>query len=162
MEFIVGIIVGGIPVVLEAYDRYWALSKAFSCFRNHSSELGKLDTILSTQRALFRANVTKILIALTRNPVQARSLLAGGVAWTDLGSEHLLNIEVDNFRDSFTSWNENLHQIQGILRSICREVEAFRTTCPLQPGTVRLLPDLVPLTVSKSRLRHADATSGPD
>ncbi|KAK1759061.1 hypothetical protein QBC47DRAFT_371008 [Echria macrotheca] len=135
MEFIVGIVVGGIPVVLEAYDRYWVLSRAFSTFRNHSIELSKLDAVLSTQRTLFRANVTKILGTLTRNPAKARSLLSGDAVWSDLGSEQMLDIEVDNVREAFTSWKGNLDQIQGILRSICAEIETFRSTCPTHAGT---------------------------
>ena len=138
MEFIVGIVVGGIPVILEAYDRYWTISKAFSCFRNHGSELDKLDTVLSTQKVLFRGGAIKILSTLTRNPAKAHSLLAGDATWAGLSSEPMLQIEVDSVKEAFTSWKGNLDQIHSILRSICTEVETFRSSCPTHPGTVRV------------------------
>jgi hypothetical protein len=138
MELIVSIIVGGIPVVLEAYDRYSTVSQAFSCFRNHGSELDKLDAILSTQKTLFRGSVVEILTTLTQNPTKARSLLATGAALEGFNAASMVDmIEVDSVKEAFESWERNLSQIRRILESICDEIDSFQSKYPTNPGTVR-------------------------
>ncbi|RYP71835.1 hypothetical protein DL771_004547 [Monosporascus sp. 5C6A] len=129
-EFIVGVIIGGIPVILEAYDRYWTVSTAFKTFRQHSRELVKLDTILNTQKFLFRSNVTKLLTAVTNDPEKARNLLSEDPNWDDFGIHGISRARADGLRDAFASWKANLDQIHGNLQSICAEIETFHSSCP--------------------------------
>jgi len=135
---IAGVVLGGIPVVLEAYDRYRVLSRAFSDFRNHESELKKLNATLNTQRALFRKSVADVLIALTGNPEKVNSVLDGNAAWDDLlSSESVFVVEFNNVKELFEAWKANLDPINGVIQSICAELETFLSSCPTNPVTVR-------------------------
>ena len=139
---IVGIIIGGIPLAFEAYDRYWAVSKAFSTFRNHSNELDKLDTILKTQKTLFRSNVIKVLTIVSDDPSVVRSLVSGdgNCTWQDLRLKPTLqNVLEDSLKESFKSWEENLEQIRRTLLSICTEIDEFRSSCPSNTDKVSML-----------------------
>jgi hypothetical protein len=129
MEFVVGTCLGGIPIVLEAYDRYWDLSAGCSTFRNYSKELAKLDTIMKAQKTLFRGNVVKLLIAITNDPEKARDLLS--LDQTDgrdelRGLKILANNRLDSMKEAFESWEMCLRQVFSAVTAICLEVETFR------------------------------------
>ncbi|KAI8723138.1 hypothetical protein NCS52_00168900 [Fusarium sp. LHS14.1] len=131
MEFIVGTVLAGVPIVLEAYDRYWDLSKGFTTFRHHSKELVKLDTILNTQKTLFRGNITKLLTAITNDPERARGLLSerSQESWQTLQLETINSEQrLESLRDTFTSWKATLDQVLSSVTAICLEVESFRIT----------------------------------
>ena len=121
-----GVILGGIPVVLEAYDRYWTVSKAFRTFRQNEKELIKLDIILKTQKIRFRSNVLKLLTAVTNDPEKAYSLLSGEKPnWKDFDIHGICGKRAENLRDTFTSWKANMGQIQACIETICEEFEIF-------------------------------------
>ncbi|KAF5004499.1 hypothetical protein FDECE_9011 [Fusarium decemcellulare] len=126
---IAGVVLGAIPIVLEAYDRYHGVSKAFA-FRQHSRELTRLDAILNAQKTIFRSDVTKLLIAVTNDPEKARSLLSGeDQCWDDLGIHGLASsIRPKALHDAFNSWKDTLDEIHHSLQSICSEVESFRVS----------------------------------
>ncbi|RSL87392.1 hypothetical protein CEP52_015540 [Fusarium oligoseptatum] len=131
MEFIVGTVLAGVPIVLEAYDRYWDLSKGFTTFRHYSKELVKLDTILNTQKTLFRGNIVKLLTAITDDPDRARGLLSerSTETWETLRLETSNSGErLESLRDTFTSWKATLDQVLSSVTAICLEVESFRIT----------------------------------
>ncbi|EEU40090.1 uncharacterized protein NECHADRAFT_76030 [Fusarium vanettenii 77-13-4] len=131
MEFIVGTVLAGVPIVLEAYDRYWDLSKGFTTFRHYSKELVKLDTILNTQKTLFRGNITKLLTAITNDPERARGLLSerSKETWETLKLETINSEQrLESLRDTFTSWKATLDQVLLSVTAICFEVESFRIT----------------------------------
>ncbi|KAI8679353.1 hypothetical protein NCS57_00213300 [Fusarium keratoplasticum] len=131
MEFIVGTVLAGVPIVLEAYDRYWDLSKGFTTFRHYSKELVKLDTILNTQKTLFRGNIIKLLIVITNDPERARGLLSerSKETWETLKLETINSEQrLESLRDTFTSWKATLDQVLSSVTAICLEVESFRIT----------------------------------
>lgn len=131
MEFIVGTALAGIPVVLEAYDRYWKLSEALKTFRHYLTELTTLDTIMMTQKTLFRANVTKLLTAITNDQEKARNLLS------DSNSAKLEEVKlstaydgirVESLQEMFESWKNMLELVRCTAAAICLEVESFGTS----------------------------------
>ncbi|KAH7274954.1 hypothetical protein B0J15DRAFT_473884 [Fusarium solani] len=131
MEFIVGTVLAGVPIVLEAYDRYWDLSKGFTTFRHYSKELVKLDTILKTQKTLFRGNIIKLLTAITNDPETARGLLSerSQETWETLKLETINSEQrLESLGDTFASWKATLDQVLSSVTAICLEVEAFRIT----------------------------------
>ncbi|KAJ4327238.1 hypothetical protein N0V84_002368 [Fusarium piperis] len=131
MEFIVGTVLAGVPIVLEAYDRYWDLSKGFTTFRQYSKELVKLDTIIKTQKTLFRGNIIKLLTAITDDPEKARGLLSdrSTETWKTLKLETINSEQrLESLRDTFTSWKATLDQVISSVTAICLEVESFRIT----------------------------------
>lgn len=130
MEFIVGTVLAGVPIVLEAYDHYERLSQGCSTFRHYSRELAKLDTVMKIQRTLFRANIIKLLTVLTNDPT-ARDLLAqdAPTQWDGL------NIPVPCGQDRnrlealgemFDSWEATLDLVLQSIEAICLELESFR------------------------------------
>ncbi|KAJ5541185.1 hypothetical protein N7494_006261 [Penicillium frequentans] len=130
MEFIVGTALAGIPIVLEAYDCYGKLSEGLNTFRHYSRELTKLDTIMKTQKTLFRANVIKLLTAVTNDQVKAQNLLS------DSNRESLRRLKLPNIDDGtrieslqemFSSWNATLELVLTTATAICLEVERFGT-----------------------------------
>lgn len=131
MEFIVGTALAGIPIVLEAYDRYWDISEGLNTFRHYSRELTKLDTIMKTQKTLFRANVIKLLTAITNDQEKARTLLSGSNK-EDLRRLQLPTVEdstrVESLQELFGSWNAILELVLSTATAICLEVESFGTS----------------------------------
>ncbi|KAJ5675814.1 hypothetical protein N7462_008711 [Penicillium macrosclerotiorum] len=128
MEFIVGTVLAGIPLVLEAYDRYRKLSEGFDTFRNHSRELTKLDTVMKTQKTLFRANVIKLITEITNDPEKARNLLSESHR-ENLQKLKLPNVNdsarIDSLREMFSTWNSVLELVLHTATAICLEVESF-------------------------------------
>ncbi|KAJ5792726.1 uncharacterized protein N7503_008704 [Penicillium pulvis] len=131
MEFIVGTALAGIPIVLEVYDRYWQLSEGLNTFRHSSRELTKLDTIMKTQKTLFRANVIKLLTSITNDREKARNLLS------DSHSENLQRLKlptivdrarIESLQEMFGSWNDTLELVLNTATAICLEVESFGTS----------------------------------
>lgn len=129
MEFIAGTVLAGVPIVLEAYDRYWDLSKGFTTFRQYSKELVKLDTILKTQKTLFRGNVIKLLTAITGDQERARGSLSerSQETWQTLQLETINSEQrLESLRETFTSWKATLDQVLSSVTAICLEVESCR------------------------------------
>jgi hypothetical protein len=127
MEFIIGTALAGIPIVLEVYDRYWDFSEGLSTFRHHSRELTKLNTIMKTQKTLFRANVIKLLTAITNDPEKARSLLSDS-------RENLQKLKlpipydstrIESLQELFGSWKSTLELVSTTATAICLEVESL-------------------------------------
>ncbi|KAL2691421.1 hypothetical protein Neosp_001806 [[Neocosmospora] mangrovei] len=138
MEFIVGTVLGGVPIVLEAYDRYWDLSEGFTTFRQYSKELVKLDTILKTQKTLFRGNIIKLLTAIGNDPERARGLLSerSPETWQTLMPEWINSEQrLESLRETFTSWESTLKQVLSSVEAICAEVENFGTTNVVPVGS---------------------------
>ncbi|KAJ6011030.1 hypothetical protein N7451_002442 [Penicillium sp. IBT 35674x] len=131
MEFIVGTALAGIPIVLEAYDRYWQLSDGLDTFRNFSRELTKLNTIMKTQKVLFRANVIKLLTAITNDQERARNLLLDSHR-ENLQRLKLPTIEdearIESLQEMFSSWHAILELVFNTTTAICLEVKSFGTS----------------------------------
>jgi hypothetical protein len=121
----VGTVLAGIPIVLEAYDRYWDLSAGFDTFRNYSKGLAKLDTITKTQKTLFRSIVVKVLLAITRDPQKAHDLLSSGRAsQRQLSELKIYGIyPLKSLKETFESWQMSLEQVLSAVTAICRELE---------------------------------------
>ena len=127
VELIVGAILGGIPIVLEAYDRYWTISRAYSTYRNHSKELLSLDATLDAQKALFRCTVGLFLRVVTTDPENAACLLSTPGTWkADDFSIQLGETNNTVLEDLFKAWRRVLSQVHGSLQSICDTVETLR------------------------------------
>jgi hypothetical protein len=141
MEFIVGTALAGIPIVLEAYDRYWDISAGFNAFRHYSKELIKLDTILKTQKTLFRGNVIKLLTAITNDPEKAQDLLSnnGREHWDEFRPLRIYDSNrLESLQETFVSWKETLELVLSTVTAICIEVESFQSTSSVPAGQVRL------------------------
>ncbi|KAJ5178822.1 hypothetical protein N7492_002032 [Penicillium capsulatum] len=132
MEFIVGTVLAGVPIVLETYEHYGRLSKGCSTFRHYSRELAKLDTMMKTQKTLFRGNIIKLLTALTNDPT-ARDLLTPNIS----GQWEMLHISVlcgqdqnrlEALRETFDSWEATLDLVHQSIETICLELEGFRSS----------------------------------
>ncbi|KAH8895988.1 hypothetical protein GQ53DRAFT_854322 [Thozetella sp. PMI_491] len=131
MEFIVGTALAGVPIVLEAYDRYWDLSDGLRIFRNYSKELAKLDTIIGTHKALFRGNIVQLLTEITRDQEKARSLLSdyNSETWQQVALQATMGSNrLDALRDAFASWRGTLELVHSAIATICLEMEGFRTS----------------------------------
>ncbi|KAL6918830.1 hypothetical protein ACHAP8_008570 [Fusarium lateritium] len=154
---IVGVVLGGIPIVLEAYNRYQTVSKTFSGFRQHSRALSRLDTILNAQKTIFRGDVTKLLTAVTKDGEKARSLISGERSWDDLGIRGLDHTRAETLRDAFGSWKATLDEIHDSLQAICSEVEGFRvsSTKPTQGLSVEIFRKQFKLCVKKDIVQEA-------
>ncbi|CEI63691.1 hypothetical protein FVEN_g6812 [Fusarium venenatum] len=154
---IVGVVLGGIPIVLEAYNRYQTVSKTFSGFRQHSRALSRLDTILNAQKTIFRGDVTKLLTAVTNDAEKTRSLISGERSWDDLGIRGLDHTRAETLRDAFSSWKATLDEIHDSLQAICSEVESFRvsSTKPTQVLSVEKFRKQFKLCVKKDIVQEA-------
>lgn len=139
---IVGVVLGGIPIVLEAYNRYQTVSKTFSSFRQHSRALSRLDTILNAQKTIFRGDVTKLLTAVTNDAEKARSFISGKRSWDDLGIHGLDRTRAETLRDTFSSWKDTLGEIHDSLQAICSEVESFRVSSSIKSTQVGFSSEL--------------------
>lgn len=128
MEFIVGTVLGGIPIVLEAYDRYWQLSSAFSTFRHSSTELMKLDTTLKTQMTLFRGNALNLLSAITKDPETAKDLISdtNSPKWAGITMHEEFRDRVDGLKDEISCWMATAMQIKLCLGFLCRELDGLQ------------------------------------
>lgn len=129
MEFIVGTVLAGIPVVLEAYDGYRKLSEGLKTFRHYETELTKLDTIMTTQKTLLRANVVQLLSAITNDEEKAKGLLS------ESNKEKLNNLKlatldasrIESLQEMFRSWEAMLELVLHTVTAVCVEVEDFGT-----------------------------------
>ncbi|KAJ5151061.1 uncharacterized protein N7482_010313 [Penicillium canariense] len=164
MEFIVGTVLAGVPIVLEAYEYYWKISDGFSNFRHYSRELIKLDTIMKTQKTLFRGNIVKLLTALTKDQDLARDLLsdASKERWAtiQLHGSHNPN-RLESLRDAFSSWEATMKLVLDSITTVCGELEGFRTSHTAQGGVsagttiLRQLPRRFRLCWKKENVQSA-------
>ncbi|KAI1328381.1 hypothetical protein F5Y16DRAFT_398549 [Xylariaceae sp. FL0255] len=128
MEFIIGTVLAGIPIVLEAYDRYWQMSEAFSTFRHSSTELMKIETTLKPQKTLFRRNALDLLTVITNNPAMAQDLLStsNSPGWMKLKMDDIFAGRVESLQEAFCSWMATAMQIKLCLTSLCRNLDGWR------------------------------------
>jgi hypothetical protein len=164
MEFIVGTVLAGVPIVLEAYNRYWDLSESFSTFRHYSKELIKLDTIINTQKTLFRGNVIKLLTAITNDQEKARNLLSDSSKekWVELKLPAVyISNRLESLQEAFASWDATLGLVVSSVTAICLEVEDFRTSnaVPVRPlpsrEVLKQLPKRFRLCWEKNKVRDS-------
>ncbi|KAG7286688.1 hypothetical protein NEMBOFW57_008999 [Staphylotrichum longicolle] len=127
VELIVGTALGSIPIVLEVYDRYDKVLKAFRTFRHPSPELNCLGATLGMQKMLFASDIIKVRDALTDNPDRARNLLSEVPDWAAFQLHGLSKARAECLRGLFTSWKENVDQIHRNLQVIEGEVESVRS-----------------------------------
>lgn len=99
VEFILSTVIGVIPLVLEAYDRYGKVAGAIKTLRHPQRHLDILHAQIVTQETLFRNSVSKLLVALTDDAQKAKSLLSDEPDWNclrikNLGQLRLVSSEV--------------------------------------------------------------------
>lgn len=126
VELIFGATLGAIPILLEAYDGYRKLSKAFATFRYGSREMMRLDASLCAKKALFRSNVAALLRVITNDPDKASRLLSEDADWSNISIAEGCRLRIDILQDSFRSWKGILDQMYDCLQCICAETEEFR------------------------------------
>ncbi|KAH6842693.1 hypothetical protein B0I37DRAFT_345914 [Chaetomium sp. MPI-CAGE-AT-0009] len=154
VELIVGAVLGAVPIVLETYDRYDKVLKAFQTFRHPSPELNCLGATLRTQKMLFASDITKLRDALADNTDTARNLLSEHPDWTAFQAHGLSRARAECLRGLFSSWKENLDQIHGNLQVIEGEVASVRSDG--QTGkSMRNLGRRFKLTFKKDKLQEA-------
>ncbi|KAK0722701.1 hypothetical protein B0T26DRAFT_641362 [Lasiosphaeria miniovina] len=75
VEFIVGVVLGAVPIAVLAFEQYGKLSAHISTFRN-PREIVKLQSKVSAQRTIFRNNAINLLSAITNDRELVRSMLS--------------------------------------------------------------------------------------
>ncbi|CEF71967.1 hypothetical protein FGSG_00120 [Fusarium graminearum PH-1] len=127
---IVGVVLGGIPIVLEAYNRYQAVS----------------------------TTLTSTLSTVTQDAEKARSLISGDGNWDALGLEGLDLTRLETMRDALDSWKDTLDVIHDSLQAICSEIDSFRVspcTKPTKILSMEILRKQFKLFVKKDTMQEA-------
>lgn len=171
VEFILSTVIGVVPLVLEAYDRYGKIAGAIKTLRHPQRHLDILHAQVITQETLFRNSVSKLLVALTDDAQKAKSLLSDEPDWDclrikNLGQRRLVSPEfgtktgpcrdthrrntsrVELLHDTFEIWRKNARHIHEDLRLICSRLEDLREQ-PAQDKAMKRFGKRVKLALKK-------------
>lgn len=146
VEFIVGTVLGAVPLVLYAFDKYGKVSEAISTFRS-PREFTKLQTRVGTQRTIFRNNSINLLSAITN---QHEEILAWFAAvepaalsgqnppnpGLDLHMDPIYHERVESLKDSFESCSSTLKQLERTLTTISDELSGLVKVVEKMPANV--------------------------
>ena len=129
---IAGLIIGSIPLILEAFDRSERTLDFFRTCGRYAKELTKLNSILGAQRSIFRNNCINLLSTVTSDPGRAHEIVAmsptDATAWFNSAhKEYDLTLSPNMpASETLRSCRSVLLLIQQSLETITQELEGFR------------------------------------
>jgi DNA repair ATPase RecN len=132
---IVGVILGVIPLIIEAFDRSEQAFAAFAAYRRYPKELAKLDSKLGAQKTVFRNNCNNLLSTITNDRQKVHDMLSqpSHEAWQDKILQQNFKNNVGALDQSFESCQQTMEQIYEALQSISQETEDFKAALAVDP-----------------------------
>ncbi|KAI4209513.1 MAG: hypothetical protein LQ351_007548 [Letrouitia transgressa] len=122
---VAAIILGVIPVVLEAFDRSGKLFEPYRKHRRYVKDIQKLEYQLRTEMAIFSGHCVILLYAITGNRDRARNLFEARTENTfientlaDGSFERLKHYLHDSLNTSLVACRETITQLQHSLDSL--------------------------------------------
>lgn len=129
VELIVGIVLGSVPIALEAYDRLGRTFKIFSTFKHYPREVSILEARLSAQRTIFRNTAINLLAAITRDRLGVENIVnksSSSPVREPLSLAPAYHNRIDALSESFVACHQTADQIRTNLHSLCAQLESFR------------------------------------
>ncbi|RDW57644.1 hypothetical protein BP6252_13726 [Coleophoma cylindrospora] len=125
---VAGLLLGAIPIALEAYDRSERAFSAFDVYRHYPKELKKLEAKLGAQKTVFRNNCINLLSTISDDRSRVYAMLSepSHSGWQDQDIHHALASRSNALDESFTSCQRTMEQIHEALQSIGKEAEEFQ------------------------------------
>lgn len=134
VEFIVGTILGGVPVVVMAFEKYQTLSNAVSTFRS-PKEILRMQSKVGAQRTIFRNNAVNLLSSLMNNRELVHTWMAELCnANTDGGCStptekfvlsDIYRDRISSLADTFSSCKSTLDEILSTVEKISEELASL-------------------------------------
>ncbi|KAF4438424.1 hypothetical protein F53441_12812 [Fusarium austroafricanum] len=128
VEFIVGAVLGAVPVAVETYDRSKRVFQIFSTFRHYPREVKTVEAKIGAQRAIFRNNAINLLDEITKDRSSVQHVMnrsASDAVIPSLTMATAYHHRLDALRDSFTACHETAEQMQNTLQKLCDQLEEF-------------------------------------
>lgn len=129
VEFILGTVLGVVPLALEVYDRSDRVFEVFSTFRQYPRDVLLLDSRLSAQRTIFRNTAINLLDAITKDGTKVREVLrhrSPHMSKLDLTMAPVYRHRLDALEDSFAVCRQTAEQIRATLQRLYSQCDAFQ------------------------------------
>ncbi|KAH7002587.1 hypothetical protein EDB80DRAFT_720802 [Ilyonectria destructans] len=134
VEFIVGTVLGGVPIAVMAFEKYQTLSTMLSTFRN-PREIVRMQSKVGSQRTIFRNNAINLLSSVTNDRELIHSWISGltdsnnnassPTADIDLTLADIYRSRIDSLKDTFSSCKSTLDEIMSTLGKISEELSSI-------------------------------------
>ncbi|KAH7159536.1 hypothetical protein B0J13DRAFT_492650 [Dactylonectria estremocensis] len=134
VEFIVGTVLGGVPVAVLAFEKYQTLSTMLSTFRN-PREIVRMQSKVGSQRTIFRNNAINLLSSVTNDRESIHSWISGLTDSSSHASSLTADIDftladvyrsrIDSLKDTFSSCKSTLDEIMSTLEKISEELSSI-------------------------------------
>ncbi len=132
---ITGVILGVIPLIIEAFNRSEQAFAAFATYRRYPKELAKLDSKLGAQKTVFRNNCINLLSTITSDRQKVHDMLSqpSHEAWHDNMLHQTFKVRIEALDQSLESCQRTMEQIYEALQSISLETEDFKAALVVDP-----------------------------
>lgn len=137
---VAGVILGAIPLVIEAFDHCGRAYDAFATYKEYPREIMKIDSKLGAQRTVFRNSCINLLASLTDDRQRVLDMVTqpSHEMWKDQRRlNEMFSLQTGSLDQTFHSCNRTMEQIHVALQAINRETEGIRSLLRETP-TVRM------------------------
>lgn len=134
VEFIVGTVLGGVPIAVMAFEKYQTLSTMLSTFRN-PREIVRMQSKVGSQRTIFRNNAINLLSSVTNDRELIHTWISGltesknnassPTADINLTLADIYRSRIDSLKDTFSSCKSTLDEIMSTLEKISEELSSI-------------------------------------
>ena len=142
---IAGLVLGSIPLILEAFDRSERTFDAFRTYRKYPKEIEKLNSRIGAQKTVFRNNCNTFLTILTDDRRRIHEMVHEPTsnAWNEQGLGALLKFRLDQRRvESISATLDSCHRTMKQILEALQDISA--TTAFLSAS----LPELASQTLN--------------
>ncbi|KAI0388113.1 hypothetical protein F5Y04DRAFT_286997 [Hypomontagnella monticulosa] len=124
---LIGVIIGAIPLVIEAYDHSDSAVRGISTLSKESfvGELRRLQSRFRTQRAIFRVTASSLHNVMENDENRVMERLSSHLSW-EVGSQGVL--KEDHEDNQLDSLNELLESCQEALQQILEDLGCITAT----------------------------------
>ena len=124
----VGLLLGIIPLMIEAFDHCGRIHDAFATYQKYPREIMKIDSKLGAQRTVFRNNCNNLLAKMTGDYQRAHDLLSNPYheMWKNENLQESFLRQIDSLDQTLYSCRRTMEQIHDSLKAISRETDGFR------------------------------------
>ena len=126
---VAALILGAIPVVIEAFDYSTQLFEPFRKYRRYVRDVQKLEFQIRTQRSIFVNNCVILLSSITGSEERAREMLQSLSLATssDEIRRRLSSCRLESLGISLVACQDTIANLRASLDSLNKELVLFRT-----------------------------------
>ena len=124
----VGLLLGIIPLIIEAFDHCERTYDAFSTYQKYPKEIMKMNSKLGAQRTVFRNNCNNLLTKMIGDRSRVYEMLSNPSheMWGDRTLNATFLRYFESLDQTFYSCQRTMEQILEALKVIGRETDGFK------------------------------------